>query len=183
MPTVSVKIKAFEFITEKLLEWHASQNNNQQNDFSKLKLFKLLFFVSAVNASKDNDGLLDLFTSFCAMPYGPVESDVYNNFQDCKRVNISKEFTTLIDPIDENYYESIEEYKVKICNSIESLKIANNKLINYSAYDLVELSHQWISWKSIFNLARLQNKLSLPIPSSIIKFEPKILKLTINEFV
>jgi uncharacterized phage-associated protein len=182
MPQIAVKIKAFEFITEKLLEWHGLPNNNEENDFSKLKLFKLLFFVSAVNASKTSNGLLDIFTNFSAMPYGPVESDVYENFKSCRKVTVNQE-STKINEVEIDYYLEINDFKQQIIDSINALKKANKELVYYSAYDLVELSHQWISWKSIFNLARKQDKLSLPIPTSLIKIEPKIFKLTVNEFV
>lgn len=178
MPAISIKVQAFEYIAEKMLEWHESLHPGTPNDLSKLKLFKLLFFASAVNASEENDGLLKLFDNFHAMPYGPVESDVYNNFSDCKKVNVSRDSTSLVFGMDASYYDDINAFKDVIDESITSLKKENCKLIEYSAYDLVELSHQWISWRSIFNLAKQQKKLSLPIPNSIIKFEPKILKLS-----
>lgn len=183
MTEISVKIKSFELITEKLLEWYGSMNKGAMNDFSKLKLFKLLFFVSTVDASVENDGLLGLFDNFCAMPYGPVESDIYNNFEKCKKVIITKECTSINLNLGDEYYSEIEEYKGLIEKSIQSLKKSNLEIINYSAYDLVELSHQWISWKMIFSLAKKQDKSSLPIPTSILKMEPKILKMSINEFV
>ena len=177
MPNTSVKIKCFEFLTENLLNWFSSQSNSH-NDFSKLKLFKLLFFVSAVDASESENGLLEIFDKFHAMPYGHVESDIYDNFGQLNRVVVGKKYTSIKPEIDETeYYLSIDPFKELIHQSIESLKQCNADIINYSAFDLVELSHEWQSWKSIFNLARLQNKLSLPIPQSLIKLEPKFFKL------
>lgn len=176
------KLKCFEYVTEKLLAWQNETTKSSPNDFSKLKIFKLLFFVSAVGTDETIDGLLNIFNNFHAMPYGPVESDIYNSISKCDRIDVSLNSTKIKVSSPDNYYDSIEADQASIENSVELLKLANPAIINYSAYDLVELSHQWHSWKSTFNLAREQHKLSLLMPISLIKAEPKILKLTENEF-
>lgn len=57
---------------------HIIRNNIDKSGLNKLKLLKLLFFVSVLKV--DEKYLLDdIFDNFYAMPYGPVESDVYDN--------------------------------------------------------------------------------------------------------
>lgn len=75
------KIELFEYCVFKLIEWSVQHKNgfswgnfaNGNNDFSKLKLIKLHFFLCTANIS-----LLEIFDNFYAMPYGHVESNVYD---------------------------------------------------------------------------------------------------------
>lgn len=173
-----VKLKCFEYLIEQLLDWHGDL---QFNDFSKLKSLKLLFFASAVTADVNNDGLLSIFDNFWAMPYGHVEVDVYENLGNTQRIKVNNH-NTVIEPIGEDYYNDIDNYKSLIKSSVTLLKQRNNHLVFETAFDLVELSHQWLSWKTSFNLARVNNKLSMPINSATIKSEPKVLKMIVNEF-
>jgi len=178
MATISVKIKCFEFLTERLLDWYDSPLHN---DFSKLKSFKLLFFTTAVTADRENDGLLTIFDNFWAMPYGHVEKDVYENLGFSQKVVITNN-SAIINNISDCYYDEINAYKHLIIDAVELLKKKNSELVFQTAFDLVELSHQWSSWKTSFKFARVQDKLSMPISPSTIKSEPKVFKMVVNEF-
>lgn len=174
------KLKYFEYFVHKTYEWYGKDN---QNDLSILKLMKLLFFTTAVNAKKDSENLLldRVFNNFVAMPFGHVESFIYESIKSNKilefyELSYSKTirkdnfapylFKSYVDGLN----NSITEY---IDKSIDELKRKNPDLINYSAFDLVELSHQWFSWKSFYNMGAISGLKSTEIDKEIIISEPK----------
>jgi uncharacterized phage-associated protein len=168
------KLLAFEYLIFKLKDWYTEINNfnfDNNNDFSNLKVLKLNFFASAVNANKNDNGLLDTFNKFHAMPYGHVESEVYENLNHLNFFNISSNKT--IEKLLPDFSNLDIDTRGKIDLAVESLRNENSNLITYSAMDLVELSHTYFSWKASFNLAKQQNKLSMPIPVEMIKTEKK----------
>lgn len=64
-------------------EWRDNHETIKGKPFPKLTAMKLLFLAAA--PKKDGgDDLLDIFDNFYAMPYGPVESDVYNYIRQCE---------------------------------------------------------------------------------------------------
>ncbi len=171
-----LKIKAFEYVLYKLDEWYKEKNTSStHNDISVLKGLKLLFFVSAVDSKKDSDEtLLDVvFNNFVAMPYGHVESDVYSNIKSNshKSIVIDNNKTTISNST--KILELDNNIKTKIDNSINKLKGINADLINMSAFNLVELSHSWYSWKFYFAKAKRNNTNKESIPNEIIKSEEK----------
>ncbi|WP_254562879.1 hypothetical protein [Dyadobacter diqingensis] len=172
------KVKAFEYLIDGFVTWYTREkpNSDYTSDFTKLKLIKLLFFVSAVNADTDNDGLLDVFNNFYALPFGHVESDVYDNLGQSVKYTLARSGISR-NIVPEGYYDEIDHLKARLDESLKSLILKNRSLVSYSASDLVELSHQWYSWKSTFSLARSINKFSLPIDPLIIKKESKIYRL------
>ena len=89
--TSTHKKQAFEYLVFKLVKWYKSNHNSNINDLSILKVLKLTFFVSAVGTTRDTkDTLLDnVFDNYFAMPYGHVESDIYNSIKLEEFINIS----------------------------------------------------------------------------------------------
>lgn len=176
----NIKIKTFEYILFKLLEWNNEVTNSRQNDVSILKALKLLFFVSAVNASNNNNNsLLDnIFTDFVAMPYGHVESDIYDAIKEGKLevFNLSNLSCTKKEgvEIDINFNNQIKD---KVDEAIESLRNQSPNLIKLSSFALVELSHAWYSWKYYFALAKKAGINSMEIPVEVIKNEQKVFTL------
>lgn len=174
------KIIAFEYLAAKFITWYDEvRNAHGDNDLSTLKLLKLLFFCSAVDTTKDdNDTLLDdPFNEFYAMPYGHVESDIYESIrnQELKYIHIDRLKSTFKDDFNIDSIESVLDRKLKskIDKSFDSLKSKNNELITYSAFDLVELSHKWYSWYYYFDKAKRNGIYSEKIPAPIIKAEDK----------
>ncbi|SEJ45332.1 Protein of unknown function [Dyadobacter koreensis] len=174
-----IKVKAFEYLIDGFVTWYIREKpgSDYTADFTKLKLIKLLFFVSAVNADTDNDGLLDVFDNFYALPFGHVESDVYDNLGQSAKYTVSRS-RLIRNNVPEGYFDEINHLKTRLDESLLSIISKNRSLVSYSASDLVELSHQWYSWKSTFSLARSINKFSLPIDPLIIKKESKIYRLS-----
>lgn len=175
------KQKAFEFLILGFINWHQEKNppTNFRTEFTKLKLIKLLFFVAAIKT--ENGDLLDYFDNFWALPYGHVESDIYNSINDLKIFKITKEGIDDLE-VPNNYFDDIEHIKLNLQNSLNEIKNANSNLIQYSAYQLVELSHKWYSWQSVFTLAKSINKQGLKIPVSMIRSEQKIYSLETADY-
>jgi uncharacterized phage-associated protein len=172
------KNQAFEYYVVKLLEWYnEASGSNGNNDLSTLKVLKLLFFGSAINAEEGSaETLLDQpFNTFYAMPYGHVESEIYDSIR-------RKEFHNLTinnsrSSIDLNLVFPDGEIKNKINISIQNLKDANSKLILMTPFELVELSHRWYSWQFYFNKAQKNGSYSELIPIQMIKLEQKFFSL------
>lgn len=168
------KNQAFEYYVVKLLEWYNEvTGSTEKNDLSTLKVLKLLFFGCAINTHKGEDStLLDSpFNKFYAMPYGHVESEIYNSIRRKEFHNISIDnFSANID-VQKEYENDL--IKSKIDGSIKKLKEANINLITMTSFELVELSHMWYSWKFYFDKAKKNGSYSELIPSEIIKSEQK----------
>lgn len=173
---MSTKSNNFEYVVDVLSE----KNGGQIQSFSTLKIIKLLFFVSAVSAEIDKESsLLSIFNRFVAMPYGPVESDVYSCISNNRltKYNINASGCVIID--DENQLDVSDENKILIQNSIELLLSKNKDIILYTPFQLVDLSHKWTCWQICFDIARQQNKSSLNMPTDSIINSIKYYKLSI----
>ncbi len=181
------KIYAFEFIINELLEWYKKEKKTEtnNNDFSLLKVLKLLFFVSASKAKQNSPShLLDnVFQSFVAMPYGHVESSIYQTIRDksgdLNYFKISNQSTTIKERINlKDLNEKIDTTTIsEILDSIAHLKEENPHLILMSPFELVDLSHAWYSWKYYYAIANKLGSKSTSIPPEVIKSEDKIFSL------
>ena len=77
------KIFAFDYMLSLFEQWYKEEGKETMNfqNCSKLSVLKLLF-LAAVPKREDSRDLLDVFDNFHALPYGPVESDIYNAIQE-----------------------------------------------------------------------------------------------------
>lgn len=169
---------AFEYLLDKLLIWyHEVEPYRSDASFTRVKVLKLLFFLSVIK-QEDNTDLLDVFDNFYAMQHGPVESDIYNYMTSEKLDYFS--FSDI-------YLERKREYSInemqlsntlrlKLDGAIAALRVANPKIISLSAFDLVEISHKWESWKHAMKLANLLGKYSYPISISLLRGEMQIFR-------
>ncbi|MGL5705095.1 MAG: type II toxin-antitoxin system antitoxin SocA domain-containing protein [Tannerellaceae bacterium] len=180
------KIKFFHyFITRIILgmrgDLSLDLNNVSISDFSswangsglsKLKLLKLLFFAVVIDAHKTKGSkLLDtVFNNFYAMPYGPVESDVYNHLCELNNYTFTNQSMSFSGDIDVFYYDDLcPNLLMQIDQSIRLMIEENNNILDMSAFDLVELSHKAVSWQIVFSEAKRKRIYSLCIPNEIIK--------------
>ena len=136
--------------------------------FNKLKLLKLLFFVATIK--HEDDDLLCVFSDFYAMPYGPVESDVYNGLSEMPHfvfegnaLNIRGEVS------DFNFTDICPTIINKIDNAISALEAKNSKIFSMPTFDLVELSHKALAWKTIFESALRSGCQSKKMPVELLK--------------
>lgn len=174
--TAEEKRPYVEHLVRLFIDWFQEKSGSEKNDLSTLKVLKLIFFVSAINSTPDSeDTLLDrLFNNYVAMPYGHVESDVYdlikgNYLIDVEVTNrnskvINHESTAVLN----------QDLKKQLEESFSKLKEVNGNLILASSFQLVDLSHSWYSWQYFYSLAEESNISSLKIDLNIIKQEDKI---------
>lgn len=149
----------FEIIVFELIEWYNRCASSQANleSFTKLKLQKLLFLLSASTATINDKKLLNIFNNFYAMPYGPVESDIYNAMIENNFEHIS--FAHGYIEINNNLtIDCFNEETALIQEAISFIKKENPSLILYTAAQLVEITHKWTSWKYAFDIAKLRKK-------------------------
>lgn len=167
-----MKNQIFEYFIFKTLV-HL-RDNGRSNDLSVLKCIKLLFFFSTIE-DENEESLIDTFNNVYAMPLGHVEKDIYT----CMKENsfeyflFTKQQTTLKK---QTIHSSLfNKDIVKLVDpKFNSLLQKNPDILFMPAYDLVELSHQWFSWRYYFEQAKSQNKLSMKIPIQVIKNEYKV---------
>ena len=169
------KIPYVEYFTKLLVEWHQRKSDNEPNDLSILKVLKLLFFASAVNTKSDSENTLldDVFDNFYAMPYGHVESDVYDIIRSghLQNVEINNSHSNVLNP---EIQLPSEEFKNEVKRGILNLEKSNPNIILASSFKLVELSHSWYSWQYNYSLAKKEGLNSRRIPIEQIKQEEKI---------
>lgn len=147
------KIYAFDYMLTLFEEWKQSLNTkNACKALSKLSVLKLLFLVAA--PKKDNGlDLLDVFNNFHALPYGPVESDIYNAIQndDLPSYNVGDRFISLKKVTTPLPY-TVDGY-CNIKQAVDELRCINNGLIELNAFELVEITHKWDSWNKSIDFA------------------------------
>ncbi len=170
MNTKTKKILLFEYLVYRLIEWYKDCASNQQsinNHFSRLTTLKLLFFVSTIkDAENENRDLLDIFDSFCAMQYGPVEIDIYTAIVNGETMLYTFGVHELVQTTqDHSILESIDpQYKHRIDKAILLLKEKNPKIVSYPASLLIEISHKWEAWQNAMSIASLLGKRSGYMP-------------------
>ncbi len=168
---ITLKINAFEYVIDRLVDWFKRKNPDKsfEDNFDKLKVFKLLFFVATAKASKEKDGsLLDIFDKFIAMPYGPVEVDVYNNLDRMTKYKLEPNRITQTDKSPIKLSETLNEDL--FIESIDLLEQNNPDLINYDAFKLVDISHKWLSWRFVYQNSQKHNVL---IPKELFSYDRK----------
>lgn len=175
------KKAAFRYVVFKLIEWYKSEKQittvadfNQHNDFSVLKVLKLLYFTVAVDAK--NNSLLNTFDNFVAMPFGHVESDIYDFLKNGRTpfpdMTINKKCI-----IEDTFETSFSDFiatnsttKKEIDKAIELLKKFNgNDFIEHDAFEYVDMSHALYSWKVFYNKAKSDGNRSAYIDHSYIR--------------
>jgi hypothetical protein len=154
----SLKNNYFEYVLRKLIDWTTEEKGNI-NSLTTLKVQKLLFLLSAVGTDNNDPGLLNVFDNFYAMQYGPVESDIYNAMV-LNQLSVFNFTSRTINYREENLDNiSINNaIQHEIDEAISLLKEKNDKIINYSASSLIEITHKWKSWKDAMAIAAALGK-------------------------
>lgn len=147
------KIYAFDYMLTLFEEWRKSfSTGNASKVSSKLSVLKLLFLVAAPKKDGGED-LLNLFDNFHALPYGPVESDIYNAIQNNQLPSyIVGDRSISIKKTNAPLPYNIEELEC-IKKAVDELRCINNTLIKLNAFELVEITHKWDSWNNSIDFA------------------------------
>ena len=193
IPFSIFKKDAFEYLMKLLINWKFESyedipiNDKGEiviEDFDRYKVFKLHFFVTTAAASPEHEGLLTIFDDFRAYQAGPVCQGVYDLIKkDVFPFTITNKDGFIID---KSKYESLGNdlpsfVKTEIENSLDELKLQNSDLINKNSSYLIDLSHEWKSWKE----AKIEKENGESIDDSeykfmnpyLIKYERKIFHL------
>lgn len=167
--SVNKKYLGFEYLLFKFIEWYGNGRECERHDFTRIQALKLLFFAAAVKTS-DGDDLLDEFDDFYAMQHGPVESEIYNAIAGNHLLNFQSLGNDLIKRCSAFSFDNLDKnFKDKIDASIIALKNENCELVFLSAFDLVDLSHKWNSWKRTFEMAQILGRRSEKIDIELIR--------------
>lgn len=169
------KILLFEYLVYRLIEWYqkiVSDHKYIKKHFSRLTALKLLFFVSTIkDAENENSDLLDIFNNFCAMQYGPVESDIYTAIvKDETRLYKFGVHELVIVHQNNAIFDSLDPHnKDRIDRAISLLMSKNPKIISYPASILIDISHKWESWQTAMSLASMLGKRCEHMPINSIR--------------
>ncbi len=150
------KIYAFDYMLSLFEEWYNEDNKEQNRGFekcSKLSVLKLLFLASAPKGG-DSIDLLDVFDNYYALPYGPVESDIYNAIQNDELPSYTVKDRTIVA---KNAQIPLPYSVDRFCNikrAVDELKSVNSSLVKLNAFELVEITHKWESWNKSIEFAR-----------------------------
>lgn len=153
------KILLFEYLIYCLIEWYknaVSNNEHLNKHFSRLTALKLLFFVSTIkDTENENNDLLDIFDKFYAMQYGPVEIDIYTAIVEGKtQLYKFGVHELIVNSQDNKIFDSLKlQDKDRIDRAIMLLKNRNPKVISYPASILIEISHKWAAWQNAMSIA------------------------------
>ena len=163
------KIYAFDYMLSLFEEWYKEECKGSMNfhNRSKLSVLKLLFLVAAPKKQGDSD-LLDIFNNFYALPYGPVESDIYNAIQKNRLPSYIVTERSILKKENIQLPYKIDEY-IQVKNAVDALKKKNRHLIIMSAFALVEITHKWESWKQSIAFARLMDMSSYKMTNDSIR--------------
>lgn len=155
----------FEYLIDSL----SQRNNNSFDGFTTLKLIKLLFLVVGVSSTEQNTGLTEIFNNFVAMPYGPVESDIYNAIQknELNKYNITSSQCKIKNPnatirLDNNQKQTVDD-------AIDLLLKKNPRILQCQPFELVDITHKWSCWRICYDWALENCKKSIEIPSRMIQ--------------
>lgn len=155
------KYLLFEYLVFRLDEWNKQLNNTNKIQLSKLRLQKILFLVCACDATKENFKLLNIFDNFSALPYGPVEIDIYETM---KRDNAFEhlhfiENRCVYKDLNESMFETIsKDERGWIDDAIQKFKDEGKEYLTMPVFDLVEITHKWTVWSISMDIAELLGK-------------------------
>lgn len=171
------KILAFEYTIYQLIDWYKSlvptKGQSILSDFSKLKLFKLHFFVAAVNSGSKGEDLLNIFNRFYALPYGPVEGYIYDHINELQFYSVYNDHIDIKSDAIQNFNGLDESVQAQINAAIEALRGINDELVTFPAFRLVEISHKWPVWKLLYAQAQKKGRRNEFMPSELIRISPK----------
>lgn len=165
----------FEYLVFRLDQWKNDLENAgvKVPAFTKLRLQKILFLVCAWNVEMKKRKLLNVFDHFCALPYGPVEVDIYEAMKSNNAfLHISFDGNKCVyDKLDPSMFSSVnKEYKEWVDEAVERFMNDERQYLTMPVFDLVDITHRWTAWKITMEIASfLGNKKESMTVESICK--------------
>lgn len=154
----------FEYLVYQLDKWKQENHSRSQIVFTKLKLQKILFLAASIKSKDDTYPLLSIFNKFYALPYGPVEMDIYEamnknsftnvnfNGNECKLHFTKKSFVDLAPP-----------QKDAITEALQVIKDMGADYISMPPFELVDITHKWTAWQVAMQVAEMCNSKREPM--------------------
>lgn len=148
----------FEYLVYLLEQWKAEINGHSIPSFTKLRLQKLLFLACTINATVNEKRLLCVFNRFNALPYGPVELDIYEAMNGDSFTYLSFEGNDCIfkQELESFSFENLDnQYREWMKDAVNELKSKRVDYLYMPVFDLVEITHQWTAWQTAITVADL----------------------------
>ncbi len=161
-PTTNIKNQSFEYLVFLLEQWRNELGKSV--NFTKLRLQKILFFAVAINATNEDHPLLDIFNRFYAMPYGPVELDIYESMKANGFTNLNFsgiECQTNFQSYDASTLDST--IREELDAAVNALKDMDFNYILAPVYSLVEITHRWSAWRIAMDISNFSGSRQEPM--------------------
>lgn len=148
----------FEYLVFRLNEWKSKLEgeNIKVPAFTKLRLQKILFLACAWNVDGENPKLLNVFNQFFALPYGPVEMDIYEAMKNTTSFQhiCFKGNECLSDNLESSIFTSMDsDYRKWMDEAVTDFADNNRKYLTMPVFDLVDITHQWSAWRISMDIA------------------------------
>jgi uncharacterized phage-associated protein len=164
---LAIKKLLFEYFVFQLEQWKQEKHPRFHVSFTKLKLQKILFLVASVKSKENTYPLLNVFNRFYALPYGPVEIDIYDAMNDSSFKNISfigNECQTRFTK--ESFAELDQSLVLAMTEAIQAIKNMGVDYISMTPFELVDITHKWTSWQVAMQVAEMCNSKREPMSTN-----------------
>ena len=151
----------FEYIVYRLDGWKRKLGARHMPAFTKLRLQKILFLICAWNVTKEEPKLLKVFNRFYALPYGPVEMDIYEAMKDnssFKHLHFDGnecEYDAMNDSMFDELSKDAKDY---VDAAVEHFVSEKRDYLTMPVFDLVDITHKWSVWQISMEYAKLQGR-------------------------
>lgn len=148
----------FEYLVFRLNEWKLKLEKEKIKVpvFTKLRLQKILFLICAWKAESTNRKLLKIFNQFYALPYGPVEMDIYEAMKNriyFQYINFDGN-ECIYNNLEESMFVAVsEECRNLIDEAVDDFSQAHRQYLTMPVFDLVDITHRWSAWKITMDIA------------------------------
>lgn len=148
----------FEYLVFRLNEWKLKLEKEKIKVpvFTKLRLQKILFLICAWKAESTNRKLLKIFNQFYALPYGPVEMDIYEAMKNhiaFQYINFDGN-ECIYNNLEESMFVSVsKEYRNLIDEAVDDFSNDHRQYLTMPVFDLVDITHRWSAWKITMDIA------------------------------
>ena len=140
---------------KKLLFEYIFYQLNLRKDIDKKVTFtrmgKILFLLSSINATKEDNNLLIYFDKFYPEEFmGICEADILklwknNQFKHLRKCGDGNNFCELVNIEDNTFNGITDEEKEMVNNSIDSLSAKLNEYFTMELFDLIGIIKQWMA--------------------------------------
>ena len=148
----------FEYLVFRLNEWKLKLEKEKIKVpvFTKLRLQKILFLICAWKAESTNRKLLKIFNQFYALPYGPVEMDIYEAMKNriyFQYINFDGN-EWIYNNLEESMFVAVsEECRNLIDEAVDDFSKDHRQYLTMPVFDLVDITHRWSAWKITMDIA------------------------------